>query len=121
MWKAQVDGRSCPVASLLDHLEGATETGLVRQLGLLNKAGIVSRTESGEWLLCRDLENVSLLELYQAGGYYLPVNETLEIPSKGEWDAAFLDSIKLGELNMTQSLKSMYIGSAEQQHENQST
>lgn len=121
LWKAQVDGRSCSVEGLLDQLEGATETGLGRQLGLLNKAGIVSRTESGEWLLCRDLENVSLLELYQAGSYYMPVDETLDIPSKGEWDAAFLASIKLGELNMTQSLKSMYVESEKQEEIDEKT
>ena len=115
LWKAQLEGRSCPVGILLDQLEGATETGLVRHLGLLNKAGIVSRTESGDWLLCRDLENVSLLELYQAGGYYMPVEEKLDIPSKGEWDGAFLAAIKLGELSMAQSLKSMYVASASQE------
>jgi hypothetical protein len=81
---------------------------LHEQLQRLSRAGLVTRSESGDWLLCRDLETVSLVELYKAGGYYLPVDESLDIPSKGKWDAAFLASVKLGELNMTQSLKSMY-------------
>ena len=71
-------------------------------------AGIVARNETGSWLLCRDLDSVSLLNLYRAGKYYLPVSEKLEIPSESEWDAAFFRSVKLGELNMQQSLKSMY-------------
>ena len=115
LWKAQVDGRSCSVEELLEQLEGATETGLVRQLGLLDKAGIVTRNEPGNWLLSRDLDNVSLLQLYKAGGYYMPVDEKLEIPSEGEWDAAFFESVKLGELNMQQSLKSMYTENANQE------
>lgn len=115
LWKAQVDGRSCSVEELLEQLEGATETGLVRQLGLLDKAGIVTRNESGNWLLSRDLDSVSLLQLYKAGGYYMPVDEKPEIPSEGEWDAAFFESVKLGELNMQQSLKSMYTENANQE------
>ena len=85
-----------------------TETELADQLGLLLDAGIVSRSEAGDWLLCRDLDTVSLLDLYRAGEYYLPVGETLEVPSKSEWDAAFFRSVTLGGLNMQQSLKLMY-------------
>ena len=90
-------------------LEGSTETELASQLGLLFDAGLVTRSESGSWLLCRDLDTVSLLDLYHAGEYYLPVGEELEIPSKSEWDTAFFNSVKLGELNMQQSLKAMYM------------
>ena len=108
LWKAQIEGRSLSIEALLESLEGSTETELARQLGQLFDAGIVARNETGSWLLCRDLDTVSLLDLYRAGEYYLPVSEKLEIPSKSEWDAAFFRSVKLGELNMQQSLKSMY-------------
>jgi membrane protein len=108
LWKAQTGGRSLSQELLLDSLEGSTQTELARQLKLLFDAGIVTRNETGGWLLCRDLEMVSLLDLYRAGEYYLPVNETLEIPSKSEWDTVFFRSVRLGELNMQQSLKSMY-------------
>jgi len=108
LWKAQASGRTLPDAELLKSLEGVTEPGLASQLGLLFEAGFVTRSETGSWLLCRDLDTVSLLDLYRAGTYYLPVNETLEIPSKSEWDRAFFRSVKLGELNMQQSLKEMY-------------
>ena len=108
LWKAQFAGQSLSVEELLELLEGSTETELATQLGLLFDAGIVTRSESGSWLLCRDLDRVSLLELYRAGEYYLPVDETWEVPSKSEWDEAFFRSVKLGVLNMQQSLKAMY-------------
>jgi membrane protein len=108
LWKAQTTGRALSVEELLISLEGATEPGLANQLRLLFDAGFVTRSESGSWLLCRDLDAVSLLDLYRAGQYYLPVNEQMEIPSKSEWDAAFFRSVTLRELNMQQSLKDMY-------------
>jgi membrane protein len=108
LWKAQTAGKALPVETLLESLEGVTEPGLAGQLGLLFDAGFVTRNEAGNWLLCRDMDTVSLLDLYRAGGYYLPVDEQLEIPSKSEWDAAFFRSITVGGLNMQQSLKTMY-------------
>ncbi len=108
LWKAQISGKALSTEALLEALEGVTEPGLADQLGLLFDAGIVTRSESGNWLLCRDLDTVSLLNLYRSGGYYLPVGETLEIPSKSEWDAAFFRSVTHDELNMQQSLKDMY-------------
>lgn len=108
LWKAQISGKALSTEALLEALEGVTEPALADQLGLLFDAGIVTRSESGNWLLCRDLDTVSLLNLYRSGGYYLPVGETLEIPSKSEWDAAFFRSVTHGELNMQQSLKDMY-------------
>jgi membrane protein len=108
LWKAQTEGKSLSPEQMLESLEGSTEPVLANQIGLLFDAGLVERSESGNWLLCRDLDTVSLLDLYRAGEFYLPVGETLEIPSKSEWDAAFFRSVRLGELNMQQSLKDMY-------------
>jgi len=85
---------------------------LSEQLELLLEAGYVTRSEDGDWLLCRDLDSVSLLNLYHAGKFYLPVGEALEIPSRSEWDAAFFGSISERELNMQQSLKAMYTQSS---------
>jgi membrane protein len=108
LWKAQVEGRTLSMENLVDSLEGATESGLARQLGLLFDAGFVKRSEDGDWLLCRDLERVSLLDLYRAGEYYLPLDEALEIPSPSTWDDVFFESITLGEVNMHRPLKEMY-------------
>ena len=108
LWKAQAEGRALPVENLLEKLDGVTEPVLAEQLRLLFRAGIVTRTEDGDWLLSRDLGKISLLDLYHAGEYYLPVGEKLDLPSKSEWDDAFFRSISAGELNMQQSLKQMY-------------
>jgi len=108
LWKAQLSGKVLAVEDLLLSLEGVTEPGLANQLRLLYNAGFVTRNESGGWLLSRDLHSISLLDLYRAGKYYLPVNEKLEIPSESEWDVAFFGSVSLDGLNMQQSLQSMY-------------
>ena len=89
-------------------MEGSTEIELAGQFGVLFDAGFVTRDEGGSWLLCRDLDDVSLLDLYRAGEYYLPLGETLEVPSESPWDAVFFRSVALGEVNMQQSLKDMY-------------
>ena len=108
LWKAQTEGKALSVESLLASMEGVTEPILAGQLSLLFEAGLVTRNEEGSWLLCRDLDTVSLLDLYQAGEYYLPVGEQLEIPSESEWDPVFFRSISEHDLNMQQSLKKMY-------------
>jgi len=108
LWKAQTKGGALPVESLLESLEGATEPVLASQLGFLFDVGIVTRNENGNWLLCRDLDTVSLLDLYRAGEYYLPLSESMEIPSKSEWDEAFFKAVSPHELKMQQSLKAMY-------------
>lgn len=112
LFRAQQDGKSLPVEKLLELLDGVTEPVLAEQLGLLFDAGLVTRSEDGSWLLSRDLDTVSLLNLYQAGEFYLPVGEKLEIPSTSEWDDAFFRSVSGGELHMQQSLKKMYTQSA---------
>ena len=112
LWKAQQKGKTLPVERLLELLDGVTEPVLAGQLGSLFDAGLVTRSEDGDWLLSRDLDTVSLLDLYQAGEYYLPVGEKLEIPSKSEWDSVFFRSVSEGELSMQQSLKEMYAQTA---------
>ncbi len=108
LFKAQASGKALAIETLMALAEGATETELVDQLSLFYDAGLVTRNEDGEWLLCRDLDSVSLLDLYRAGHFYLPVNETFDIPSKSEWDPAFFRSVSLGDMNMNQSLKALY-------------
>jgi len=108
LWKAQIEGRTLAVEELLEELEGVTEPVLATQLRILFEAGYVTRAEDGNWLLCRDLDTITLLNLYHVGAFYLPIGEKLELPSESEWDAAFFRSISMGELNMQQSLKEMY-------------
>ncbi len=108
LWQAQTRGETLSMESLVEQLEGVSETELAGQLAILFDAGYVKRSEDGDWLLCRDLGSVSLLDLYRSGEYYLPLDEALEIPSQSHWDEAFFKSISLGEVDMQRSLKDMY-------------
>lgn len=108
LWTAQTMGTSLSAEALLESLEGSTEIELAGQLQLLENAGIVTRNERGNWLLCRDLDRVSLLDLYRAGEYFLPIGETPEFVSESAWDTAFFKAVTPGEMNMQRSLKDMY-------------
>ena len=48
---------------------------LQRYLGDLHKAGLVTRAESGQWVLSRDLATANLADLYRTGRYRLPLDE----------------------------------------------
>ena len=49
---------------------------LQRYLGDLHRAGLLTRAEAGEWVLSRDLAAVNLADLYRAGRYRLPLDES---------------------------------------------
>src|SRR3546814_1080202 len=44
-------------------------------LAQFSEIGLVSRAESGEWLLARDLDDLSLAELYESCNLRIPINE----------------------------------------------
>lgn len=50
-----------------------TEDLLCRYLADLQRTGVVQRTEQGTWVVARELASVTLLELYEAGNYRLPL------------------------------------------------
>lgn len=53
-----------------------TDDLLQRYLSDLHVAGMVQRTEAGEWVLARSLESVTLFDLYETGLYRLPLELT---------------------------------------------
>lgn len=108
LWKSQLKRVAVTSEELLHSVQGMTEIELAHHLEQLFKAGIIARSEMDEWLLSCDLDSVTLLDLYRAGEYYLPIGEKMDIPSQSEWDNAFFRSIQLGEMKMNRSLKSMY-------------
>lgn len=60
----------------IQHLEPILTDSLVQDmLSKLDEAGVVSRAEAGEWLLARDLETVTLGELYEVCHLRVPINE----------------------------------------------
>ena len=60
----------------IQQLEPMLTDSLVQQmLGQLDEIGLVSRAESGEWLLARDLDDVTLGDLYEACHLRVPSQE----------------------------------------------
>ena len=60
----------------IQELEPILTDHLVQDLlGQMAAINVVSRAEGGEWLLARDLEHVTLGELYEAARLRVPVNE----------------------------------------------
>lgn len=65
-------------------LEPILTDALVQQmLGQLDAIDVVSRAEAGEWLLSRDLDDVTLAELYEACHLRVPINEA-HLPSRDD-------------------------------------
>lgn len=108
LWEAQRSGNPLSQESLLLSETGVRESTLQRLLGHFLEAGLVTRDQQGNWLLTRDLSEVSLLDLYHAGHYHLPMGQVPEILSSSKWDDAFLNAITPQELRMELALKSMY-------------
>jgi membrane protein len=60
----------------IERMEPMLTDALVQQLlAQLEDIRLVSRAESGEWLLSRDLDDLSLAELYEACGLRIPIAE----------------------------------------------
>ena len=70
---AQREGRGLHSEALLAAEPFLTDDLLQRYLGDLHQIGLIQRSEVGEWMVVRDLAGVDLLEIYQQGGYRLPL------------------------------------------------
>ncbi len=83
----------------IQQLEPILTDSLVQDLlGQLAAINVVSRAESGEWLLARDLDDVSLGELYEAGRLRVPVAEAhlpLRDDALGMAVTAALDNLRM--------------------------
>jgi membrane protein len=69
---AQRDGRGLHSETLCAAEPFLTDDLLQRYLGDLYRVGLIRRSEVGEWVVVRDFASVSLLEIYEEGGYRLP-------------------------------------------------
>lgn len=113
LWKAQCEGRSLSDTELLELEIEASEIQIVKLMVRLDDQHIVKRDEAGNWLLARDLEEVSLGDLYGLGDYYLPLEEIDSLPQRSGWDRAFVACLahihKHGQVEWERSLRSMYL------------
>jgi len=51
-----------------------TDDLLQRYLGDLHRVGLIQRGEIGEWMVVRDIASIDLREIYEEGGYRLPLD-----------------------------------------------
>lgn len=76
--EAHREGRGLHSQDLLQLEPYLTDDLLQRYLADLCEVAVIRRTETGEWILSRDLAGISLLDLYRETGYRLPVgNQSL--------------------------------------------
>ena len=73
--QARRDGRGLH-SDEIQRLEPILTDGLVQQLLCqMDEINVLTRAETGEWMLARDLEDVTLSELYEAAHLRVPVSE----------------------------------------------
>jgi len=120
LWSAQREGKALNRTALLALEQQASELQIVRLLSRLRDEHIVTLDEDGACFLTRDLEDMTLGELYSHGDYFLPLGQTRDLPRETGWDNAFTSSLEQirqhGEKEWDRSLRRMYL-SAEQQGE----
>ena len=73
--EAQNTGRGLHTDELRRLEPMLTDDLLMRMLGQMHAIQVLQRTESGEWVLVRDLDHLCLSELYEAAGLRIPVFE----------------------------------------------
>ena len=96
--EARRDGLGLHLLELKQREPSLTDELLQRMISALCEMNILQRGESGAWLLSRDLDMVSLGELYEFLDLHLPATE-LTLPSRqdaiGRASAAALDHLRL--------------------------
>lgn len=83
----------------IQQLEPSLTDALVQQmLGQLESINVVRRAETGDWLLARDLDALTLAELYEASHLRIPVAEA-HLPSRddalGQSVTAAIDELRI--------------------------
>ena len=91
---AQARGEALSREQLMDLEPGASELQIVRLMSGLREQHIVTRDEDGNWLLMRDIDTLTLGELYQRGDYHLPMSDIPELPQAAPRDRAFVASLE---------------------------
>ena len=112
LWLAQRKGEKLSEIQLLVQEPHSNERQLQQLLHQLESARMVARNEDGDWWLARDLEEVSLSELYCSGDYHLPMIGREAVPVESGWDQAFAAVMQEleqhGLTRMDRPLRAMY-------------
>ena len=112
LWKAQLEGRSLSQRELLELEQEAGELQIHNLMTRLRNQNIVNTDAEGHWMLSRDLEEMSIGQLYDLGDYFLPLGEAGELPRETDWDRAFVACLEQigdnGRPDLDRSLRGMY-------------
>ena len=96
--EARAEGRGLHSDEILDCEPVLTDALVQETLGHLESISVVRRAENGEWLLARDLDTLSLAELYEAGQLRIPIAEA-HLPgaddARGAAVIATIDQLRL--------------------------
>jgi len=113
LWSAQRAGIALSPTQLLDLEQQASELQLARLMSHLRNEKIANTDEDGNWMLVRDIAELSLGELYTRGDYYLPLGEITKLPTESQWDRVFVGSLQnIREHSVVvwdRSLRNMYL------------
>lgn len=116
--EAQKRGEALSREQVLELETQASELQLLKLIARMREEQIVTTDDDGNWLLARDLEDLTLADLYRCGDYYLPFGETEDLPRQSEWDVIFVESLERirvhGEDVWDRSLRQMYVDSVEE-------
>ncbi len=112
LWEAQGRGAGLETEALLRLEAGADAHQVLALMENLRQANIVRRDDQGEWVLVRDLDELSLGALYATGAYVWPLDaDQLDAPDD-HWTRALKHALSgarqpLREIAAT-PLKSLY-------------
>lgn len=113
LWTAQRKGEALEDYELLELERHVSERQLMRLMSGLRKSQLVAVDGSGAWRLARDIDELSLGDLYRLGDYYLPLPDVEKLPAKTRWDREFVAAMKrIADCSMedlNRSLRSMYL------------
>jgi len=112
LWLAQRNGEKLSDTQLLEREPNSDLRKLQHLLHQLETARIVARDEAGDWWLARDLEELTLSDLYCSGDYHLPIVGREPVPVESAWDRIFAavmqEVAEHGNAGMNRSLRDMY-------------
>jgi membrane protein len=94
LFNAQRDGKALTREQFLELEPQASELQIVRLLSRLRKHNVISLDDQGDCLLSRDLEDVTLGNLYEYGDYFLPLGDIAQLPVESDWDRSYIACLK---------------------------
>jgi membrane protein len=117
LWEAQTRGDQLNQEQMiaLEPRAGSLQVNQILHNLLIAKIATVD--DSGDWILSRDLGDLSLASLYLSGNYHLPILGEDRLFQETAWDKEFLAAMKDVQDNGTNSLnrplRPMYAGVGE--------